>query len=232
MKVAIMQPYLFPYIGYYQLINAVDIFIVYDDVAFIKQGWINRNNLLLNNKKFLFFVPVKGISSFKKIFDTEIDYKMKWAKKMLMTIEQAYKKAPYFQDVFPILQSVLESQKATISELATESLLQVCKYLEIETEFKLSSVLYKDTELKGKERVIEICLHEKATHYINPIGGQELYSKEDFLMHNLHLNFIKTEQISYNQFNNEFIPSLSIIDVLMFNSLDEIKVMLNQFELI
>ena len=131
-----MQPYLFPYIGYYQLINAVDKFIVYDDVAFIKQGWINRNNILLNNQKYLFFAPVKAISSFKIISETEIDYKFDWIRKTVLTFEQAYKKAPFYKEVMPVIESVFLSKKETISQLAIESLIQVSNYLGIKTEIQ------------------------------------------------------------------------------------------------
>lgn len=232
MKLAVMQPYLFPYIGYYQLIHAADKFVVYDDVAFIKQGWINRNNMLLNKQPHLFFVPVKGISSFKKISETEVDYKFDWAKKMLLTFEQTYKKAPQFQAVFPILETVLRLKKNTISELALDSLLEVSNYLGLKTVFEKTSAIYNNEELKAQGRVIDICLKEKATQYINPIGGQDLYSKNDFLAQGVQLNFIKTNPVTYKQFNNEFVPWLSIIDVLMFNSKEEVNVLLNQYELI
>jgi hypothetical protein len=232
MKLALMQPYLFPYVGYYQLISSVDKFVFYDDVAFIKQGWINRNNLLLNKQRHLFFVPIKGISSFIKISETEIDYKYDWTKKILRTFEQSYKKAPYFENVLPIIKNVLSSKKVTISEMAKDSLTQVSSYLELKTIFEKTSTVYNNQHLKGKERVIDICIKEKASHYINPIGGQELYSKEDFTSHNLQLNFIKTRSIEYKQFENEFVPWLSIIDVLMFNSKEQVLTILNQYDLI
>ena len=232
MTLAIMQPYLFPYIGYYQLINSVDKFVVYDDVAFIKQGWINRNNILLNNKKHVFFAPVKDMSSFRNISDTAVDYKFDWTKKTLLTIEQGYKKAPYFQDAFPIVQSILLTKKETISELAFESLYQICNYLNVKTQFEKTSKIYNNQDLKSTERVIDICLRETAIQYINPIGGQELYNKQEFADKKITLNFIKTNPITYKQFNGEFIGRLSIIDVLMFNSKNEITSLLNQYELI
>jgi hypothetical protein len=232
MKIAIMQPYLFPYIGYFQLVNSVNKFVVYDDVAFIKQGWINRNNILLNQQKHLFFVPVKGISSFRNISETEIDYTQNWPRKMLLTFEQAYKKSPYFQNIFPIIQSVFNSKKQSISELAFDSIFQVCNYLDIDTEFSISSKVYQNQEIKGQDRVIDICLKENATQYINPIGGLELYSNADFLDKNIQLNFIQSLPHSYKQFNNEFVPWLSIIDVLMFNSKESTKLLLNEYKLV
>lgn len=232
MTLAVMQPYVFPYIGYYQLIQAVDKFVVYDDVAFIKQGWINRNNILLNNQKHLFFVPVKGISSFKKINETAIDYQFDWTKKMLLTMEQSYKKAPQFENVFPIIQNILIEKKENIAALAIDSVIEVCAYLDIKTNIQKTSQHYGNEHLKGKDRVIDICKKEYASHYINPIGGQELYDATDFLKHNIQLNFIKTNYIQYKQFNNEFVPWLSIIDVLMFNPKEDVKILLNNYELI
>ncbi len=220
-----MQPYLFPYLGYYQLIHSVDKFVVYDDVSFIKQGWINRNNILLNNKKYLFFAPVKGISSFKKINETEIDYKYDWIKKTLQTMEQAYKKAPEFKNVYPIIENVLNKKSDLISTLATESLIEVCNYLDIKTEIQKTSCNYNNENLKGQDRVIDICKKENAHEYINPIGGQELYSKEEFKINNLTLNFINMNPINYKQYNEIHIPYLSIIDVLMFND----KLSVNKF---
>ncbi len=232
MKLGIMQPYFFPYIGYYQLINAVDKFVVYDDVAFIKQGWINRNNILLSNNKYLFSAPVKGMSSFKKICQTEVDYKFDWTRKILLTIEKAYKKAPFYKESMPIIESILLSKKETISELAFESLFQICNHYELSTEFQKTSTVYNNQDLKGKDRVIDICLKENAQQYINPIGGVDLYSRESFEQMNLKLLFLNSKQISYKQFDNEFVPWLSIIDVMMFNSKEEIIQMLKQYTLL
>jgi hypothetical protein len=232
MKVAIMQPYFFPYIGYFQLINAVDKFIIYDDVNYIKQGWINRNIILLNKNKHVFLAPVKSASSYRKISETKVDYKFDWAKKTLLTFEQAYKKAPYYHRVIPIIESVLLSKKETISELAFDSLSKVSSYLCLNTEFIKTSIIYNNQELNGKDRVIDICLIENAQQYINPFGGQDLYRKEDFNEKGLNLNFIKPNSINYKQYNDEFIPWLSIIDVLMFNTPETIQKMLNNYELI
>ena len=90
----------------------------------------------------------------------------------------------------------------------------------------------KDTSLKGEDKVIDICRQLKANCYINAIGGQELYSKEMFAENGLILNFIKSKPMVYTQFKNQFVPSLSIIDVMMFNSPTEISMMLDNYELI
>jgi len=229
MKIAIMQPYLFPYIGYFQLINSVDKFVVYDDVNYIKQGWINRNRLLLNKKDFLFGVILDGASSFKLINEIQVKDN---GLKLLKTIEQAYLKAPYYKEVYPLIESLLVQQEKNLAKYIYHQLSSISKYLEIQTEFILSSEIEKDNTLKGQDKVISICKILKGDVYINAIGGQELYDKETFLSHGLTLSFIKSKPVNYAQFANDFIPWLSIIDVLMFNSRDEIKQFLNEYELV
>jgi hypothetical protein len=236
MKIAIMQPYLFPYIGYFQLINAVDKFIIYDDVNFIKQGWINRNQFLVQGSKQLFTVPLQKQSSFLKINETFVNDKQykKWKIKFLRTIEQSYKKAPFFEQVNQLINKVLsnDNNEETISKLAIKSLLEISNFLELETEFVLSSNLYNNVNLTGQERLLDICKKEGVKQYINPIGGVDLYNKKDFYNENIQLNFLKSNNIQYKQFKNEFVPWLSIVDVMMFNTKGEIKEMLNNYTLI
>ena len=233
MKLAIMQPYLFPYIGYFQMIKAVDKFVFYDDVNFIKQGWINRNRILLHSRDFMFTVPLEKANSFCLIKDTLINKRLyeSWKFKFTQTISQNYKKAPYFDDTFRVITNVLNQNTTSISELSIESIKQVSEYLELNTLFIKSSEVYNNRGLERQERLIAICKSENASHYVNAIGGQELYTKESFEKENIKLNFIKPLPIEYKQFNNEFLPWLSIIDVLMFNSVEEIHNMLNNFEL-
>ena len=234
MKVAIMQPYLFPYIGYYQLINAVDKFIIYDDVNFIKQGWINRNVIIVNGKPYKYAVPLENQSSFSKINEILINQKIYqiWKKKFLKTIEQNYNKAPFFKEVFPIIKSIFDIETTNISDLAINSLKNISNYIRITTVFEESSAIYQNQNLSSQNRVLDICKKEKAKVYINPIGGLGLYSENFFLEEKITLKFIKSHTINYNQFNQEFVPNLSIIDVLMFNEVDTIKEFLTNYELI
>ncbi|MBL0049437.1 MAG: WbqC family protein [Bacteroidetes bacterium] len=231
-KLAVMQPYLFPYIGYFQLIGAVDKFVVYDDVNFIKKGWINRNNILINNQANLFSIPLKEASQNKLINEIYISEDEKWRSTFLKTIAQAYKKAPYFEPVYALIEEIITAEVSKISDLIVASLSRLNTYMGITTILVESAVIYEAAHLKGQERILEICKKEKAAQYINPIGGQELYSKDLFKENGIALNFIKTQPIQYAQFGKEFIPWLSIIDVLMFNNKEQIKVMLNQYELI
>ncbi|MFC0183594.1 WbqC-like protein family protein [Pseudarcicella hirudinis] len=232
MRLAIMQPYIFPYIGYIQLIKAVDKFVMYDDVNFINRGWINRNRILVSGKENMFTVPLKDASQNKLINEVDVINDGKWHVKMLKTIEQAYKKAPYYQEVFPLISETLHAGEQNIAGLALVSLQKICQYLEIKTEIVPSSARYSNAHLKAQERIMDICLQEKASQYINPIGGTELYDKKYFEERSIQLNFIKSRPVVYQQFNNEFVAWLSIIDVLMFNSKEKVHQLLDEYELV
>ena len=233
MKIGIMQPYLFPYIGYFQLINAVDIFIIHDDVQYIQAGWINRNRILYTGREFLFTFGVKKDNYTKKINERYFsDNFLKEKKKFLGTLRIAYSKAPNYDVTFDLVEGILNEQEKNISIMTTKSLKIICSYLQIETQFSISSQLEKNNSLTSQDRVIELNKKSNSSHYINPIGGMELYSKEKFLAHGIQLSFLKPKDIVYQQFQNGFIPWLSIIDVLMFSSIEETKNMLNQYELI
>ncbi len=230
-KVAIMQPYLFPYIGYWQAINAVDEYVLYDDVTYIKGGWINRNNILLNGQSHLITLPLENSSSFKLINEIFVTSNIKIKEKLCKTIYMAYSKAPYFEWVYPIIEKSI-IKDGIISEIIYETILGICDYIGIKTKILLSSKIDKNSELKAEEKVINIVTKLNGKIYINAIGGQELYNKENFNKNNIDLYFIKTNSVEYKQFNNAFVPNLSIIDVLMFNSKEEVRELLNQYELI
>lgn len=234
MKVAIMQPYFLPYLGYFQLINTADKFVFYDDVTFIKQGWINRNQIKVNNQQTMFTAPVKKASSFELIKDTELHPQlyMKWKKKFLKTLQQAYGKAPYFEQVFPLVRDLLEKDFKIISDLAVESVRMVYTYLELNTEMYISSRSFSDSHgLDRADRIIQITKSLKAQTYVNSPGGQELYSKEYFKNKGVTLYFIEPVLPQYNQLGKEFIPGLSILDILMNNSVKDIRDMLNMSKL-
>ncbi|MCB2295338.1 WbqC family protein [Clostridium algoriphilum] len=234
MKLGIMQPYLFPYLGYLQLINAVDKFVIYDDVQYIKRGWINRNNVLVNKKPHLFTFSVvkdeqtKAINEryyCSKTFNTEIQ-------KFYNMLTMSYKKAIYFDEVFKLINTIFEYNELNVAKFDFNALKCICNYIGIDTEFIASSEIPQNNILKGQDKILEINKILKSSQYINPIGGTELYCNDTFEKNNIKLNFIKTLNIEYKQFNNDFIPNLSIIDILMFNSKEEIKQLLNEYELV
>lgn len=234
MKLAIMQPYFMPYIGYFQLIKTVDKFIFYDDVTFIKQGWINRNQILINNQAKMFSIPLSNASShvlIKDVLISESAYQ-KWKKSFLNSILFSYKKAKNYSKINALIEKILEKRPKTISELAIKSVIEVAQYLDLKTEFEVCSDIYANTYLSGQNRVLDICRNEKVTTYINPIGGMELYSKTVFQEKNIELFFIKANKSAYPQFSEEFVPFLSIIDVLMFNDIEDIHKQLDNFILL
>ncbi len=231
MKLAIMQPYFFPYIGYFQLINAVDKFVVYDDVNFIKKGWINRNYILLNERKHLITIPLEKQSQNRVIRETNLGIDEKWKRKTLKTIEVAYKKAPFFNDVFKIISETLDMEASNISNLNVFSIKNIINYLHLDVEIIESSTIYSNAHLKAQERILDICLRENAKHYINPGGGKDLYDKDLFRSKDIQLSFINSKPFNYRQFTNEFVPWLSIIDVLMFNSKEKIRNILQEYKL-
>lgn len=235
MKIAIMQPYLFPYIGYFQLINAVDTFVFYDDVNFIKKGFINRNNLLINNEKQRFTIPCKAVSQNKKINEIEIDRSSNALKKLEESIVVNYKKAPFFDAVMPVLNDFFKEALAyaSIAQMAMHSVQLVAGYLELSTKFEISSKRYADTaHLKKADRLIAMSSDAQAKTYINAIGGQELYTKAQFNAQSLELLFLQSNAINYSQFNTKFVPWLSIVDVMMFNDKETILKFLNSYTLV
>ena len=223
------QPYLFAYIGYWQLINLADVYVISDSMQYIKKGYINRNSILVDNKKHLFTLEVIGVHGDSLINEVKVGNN---SKKIIKTIFHAYKKAPYFDEVFPIIEDILSNREKNLAKYIGYSIKAISNYLDIDTKFIYLSDLQGETELKAQARTIDICKRVGATKYVNAIGGQKLYKREDFLKENIELNFLKTDDFQYRQFNSEFIPHLSIIDVMMFNSKDEVKELLNRFSLI
>lgn len=228
MKLAIMQPYFLPYVGYYQLMNTADTFVYYDDVTFIKQSWINRNRILLNGTDYLFTLELKGASSFKKISEIEVGNNRQ---KLAKTFQQAYRNAPFFRDTELILNSIFNSSQTSLSKYIVEVQQLINNYLLINTNFLMSSEIDKNNLLRGEEKVIAICKKLGATEYINAPGGRSLYSKSTFSDEGISLSFLQPHGVTYKQFDNAFIPWLSIIDIMMFNPVSEIKRMLNRYEL-
>ena len=228
-----MQPYLFPYIGYYQLMHAVDRFVVYDDVTFIKQGWINRNRLLSNGSAVYFTVPLRRHSTDALIRDVEINdsHKPLWRARLLKTFANVYRRAPSFDRVYPLVERVIGGPFTRIADMARASLREVVDHLGMSVSVVESAAVYGNSHLKGQARVIDTCLAERAADYVNAIGGQALYSREAFLAHGIRLQFLSTAPIEYRQFNTPFVPSLSVIDLLMFNAPEQARELLTRYEI-
>lgn len=232
-----MQPYFLPYIGYMQLMKAVDTFVLYDDVAFINRGWINRNKLLINGQEYLFTVPLKDASQNKRINEVHLADDPKWRGKLLKTIEQGYRKAPHYETVMPLTEKIINFATDSIADLVHTSLVELNQYLNLQTQLVPSSSIYNNADLKAQERILDICRQTNATRYINPIGGTELYDKPTFANAGIELNFIKAKQVIYKQSvratdNSEFIPWLSVVDILMWCDVPTVQAMLTEYELL
>ena len=228
MKLAIMQPYFFPYIGYWQLISVVDTFVIYDDVNYIKQGYVNRNSLLINGAKAFYALELNGASSFKLINEIQVGRNIP---KLIKTLEQNYKKAPYFMDVFPVVSDIINFQENNLGKYLGNSIFKISSLLDLKPKFIYSSDIEKNNTLKGKDKVLAICEILKATKYLNAIGGQQLYCKDEFMTNGIELNFIKTLDICYSQFSQSFVPNLSIVDILMHCGKEKTKILLTKYQL-
>lgn len=234
MKIAIMQPYFLPYLGYYQLIDSVDKFVVYDDIQYTKKGWINRNRYLLNGQPSLFSLPIKKDSDFLNVNQRFLaDNYLEYNTKILRRIESSYRKSPNFDSVFPMIMDIfLYNESINLFNFLFNSIEKITNYLEITTPLiKSSDIEGDDVSLKSKNRVINICNCLNATEYINPIGGVNLYSKEEFKSNRLTLHFHKINNIEYPQFKHLHVPYLSILDVLMFNDIETIKKLIKEYTL-
>ena len=140
-----MQPYLFPYIGYFQLINIVDKFVLFDDVNYIKKGWINRNNLMVNGKKMLFTISLVHASQNKLINEIEIADKFE---KFLKTIQINYSKAKYYKPTNELINKIISYKQNNLADFIKNSLEELTAYIGIESEILVSSELNKNNLLK------------------------------------------------------------------------------------
>lgn len=222
MRLAIMQPYFFPYIGYFQLIAAVDQFIVYDNIKYTKKGWINRNRMLQNGRDSMFSLPLKSGSDYLDVCERELaaDFNRD---KFLNQLSGAYRRAPYFPQTFPLIEQVVQYEDMNLFRFLHHSIVKTCQYLGIKTEIKISSGIAIDPELKNQDKVLALCAAVGANVYVNAIGGMELYCRDAFQTKGVELKFIQSKPFEYAQFGNEFVPWLSIVDVMMFNPLCTIQ---------
>lgn len=256
MKLAIMQPYFFPYIGYFQAISAVDKYILYSNLNFIKEAWMNRNRLLMRDgNTVMTTVPLKNKSSYSLILDIEIDNSQPWKSKFLKTVLNCYGRKPFFDEIYPLLEETLARDYHLLKDLNAATIIAISQYLGITTQIESDNSQYVSMEqqlqniesdysplpylektkpIRKVARVIEMCRQEGADHFLNAIGGQQLYSKEEFAQYNICLNFVQTNPIQYRQDTKlgEFVPNLSIIDVLMNNGREGTKSLLTQYTLV
>ena len=232
-----MQPYFFPYVGYWQLMNAVDKYVLMDDVCFIKRGYINRNRILCNGAPVFFRIPVHKISQNKLICEHTIGLDEKEINKLLRLLYCSYKKAPNFDKTYNLIKEILEygltEEGRNLSTFLENANRKIAHALGITTSiYSASRDIKLDSSYKKEYRVLETCKRLGATEYYNAIGGTSLYNQSFFRENGMNLRFVKTDPgLRYQQFEDEFVPNLSIIDIMMFCSDKEISSLLGQFSL-
>jgi hypothetical protein len=231
MTLGVMQPYLFPYLGYYQLMRACDRFAVLDDVTFINRGWINRNHLLVHGEPHLFTVPLVRASQNRLIRDIAVATG-DWRTKLMRTIATAYARAPHYRGTSALVGSVLEGSAGSIGDLAFASLRAVHEHVGLSTTLIRSTDIYDNQNLRGQARILDICRREGAEVYANLPGGRALYDAESFRSAGIELRFLDARAREYPQLGQPFQPDLSIIDVLMFNGPAGTRRLLDEYRLV
>jgi hypothetical protein len=229
---AIMQPYFFPYIGYFQLMNAVDVFVFYDDAQYMKGGWINRNRILVNGEPAWLTLPIRSASIKLSISQRHYLFASDAADTIKRRLRTCYEKAPAFDAIYPFLCELLDYEDSNIAAFNSNLLTALAGKLGIACTFLSSSSINKRTDIKGQDRVIDICRRIGADRYINPIGGVMLYDNAAFSEEGIQLRFLQTNPSVYPQFGAAPQPFLSIIDVLMFNSIERTRTMLDDYHLV
>lgn len=221
MKLAIMQPYFLPYIGYFQLIRSADVLVLYDNLKYTKKGWINRNRILQNQAEAMLSLPLKNDSDFLDIGQRSLADSFDRAK-LLRQLQSAYRAAPFFSETWPLLQQIMACDSNNLFVFLHRSITAICQHLGLQTRILVSSTIPIDHQLKSQDKVLALCRQLGAEHYINTIGGQELYSRVAFQAQGIQLHFIRARPFEYAQMGNGFIPWLSMVDVMMFNGRDKI----------
>jgi hypothetical protein len=235
MKLAIMQPYFLPYIGYFQLINAVDEFILFDTPQFIRHGWIERNRILNQKGEPIYVkVPLKKHNRGTPIKDIIVNNSENWKEKILAQLVTYKKKAPHYWKVIALIKTIFEFESDSIVEINHNALLKVCEYLKIDTPISIWSKM--DIEIDPvnapDEWALNICKALNADIYYNPVGGASFFDKNKYERAGIEIKFLEMIPNPYKQFSNHFVPFLSIIDVMMFCEPGEINNSLNTFNFI
>jgi hypothetical protein len=222
MKLAIMQPYFLPYIGYFQLMAAVDVFVLYDNIKYTKKGWINRNRFLQNGSDAVFSLPLRADSDQQPIGQRQLADSFR-PDDLINQLKGAYQRAPFFEQTLPLVTAICRHPDHKLFAYLYHALLLTAAHLGIGARIVKSSEVAADHSLKGQDRVLAICETLGADTYINSIGGQALYARDVFQSRGIELLFVQPKALEYPQFGQAFVPWLSIVDVLMFNPHDVVR---------
>jgi hypothetical protein len=220
MKLAIMQPYFFPYLGYYSLIKKSDQFILFDTVQFIRRGWIERNRILKPVEGWQYVaVPLikKELSTI--ICEMEIRNNEDWRGKLILQLAHYKKKAPFYRETLSVIQDAINMDTNSIVKLNENILKKTCEYFNIPLNISIFSEMNIEIEevTHPGEWALNITKALNGKDYINPTGGVEIFKREQFTNADIKLNFLGNNLSSYNQHRSVFERGLSIIDVMMFN---------------
>lgn len=241
MSLGLMQPYLFPYLGYFQLMNCVDTYVFYENVQYIKNGWVNRNRIFVNVKKnqthyFTFSVAKEH---YKKNIDQRHYSNLKEdCNKLKRNLFQSYRDALNFEEAYELIEDILDFQNDNVAYFNMNANHKIAEYLGVTTKItcmetvKDAAFWEKFTQLNHEDKVIHICKYFKENSYINAINGMSLYHRDFFAAKGIDLKFIKMKEVEYSQFSKQFVPCLSILDVIMHNKLQDSKEMLERYQLI
>jgi WbqC-like protein len=230
MIIGIMQPYFFPYIGYFQLISHSDVFVFHDDVQYIKGGWINRNRIINGGKVCWLTLPVLRAAHDRLINDRYYSSDADTRNRLLRRIAAAYRKAPRFHEIYPIIEEIIDFADLNVATFNIHLIRRLADYLKIPTAFMLSSKLLKNNNLAGQERVIEICRVLGATKYVNLIGGKQLYQRDDFSRAGLTLSFLNPTVLCNPVPTDPAVP-LSILDDLMHKEQKKLVESLEEYKI-
>jgi len=252
MKLGVMQPYFFPYLGYFHVIVAVDEFVIIDQYEYSHKSWMSRNRILGNTKKgWVYIRPRLEKPSGRDYLIEEVNISKDslWRKKLIKTLGQTYSKAPYFDEMYAFFKDLINFKPDTLSEFSFHAIFNIAQLLQIKTKISLNTPEFKilENELddylqsyqaknpninKKQARVLEQCRRKNATHYVNTVAGNHLFSKEMMREFGVHLHFVSSRNIVYPQIvNNDFIPNLSIIDVLMHNGVEGTRKLLSKYDI-
>ncbi len=230
-----MQPYFFPYAGYFSLVSSVDVFVFFDDVQYIRRGWIARNRILNRNSDSgweYINVPLKKAAQQARICEMEIHHDDQWEEKLIRKVTFRYSKAPFFGAVSELLFDTLRHDLNRISDLNCTSIQEICGYMGIEKTFMRSSALEYNRSLGACEKLIEITRSLGGTTYCNAVGGRNLYDREEFARAGLGLLFVQPGEVTYNQGGGNFVPDLSIMDALMWNSKEDARRLVDAYTVV
>lgn len=222
MIVAVMQPYFFPYLGYYQLAESVDHFVFLDDANFIRRGHIHRNRILLDGQPFRFVLPVCGASQSSRINQLWFSGDHR---RFLQQLRHAYHSAPFFEGIYSLIESICQQSQQNVAQVCADSITRVFDYLGKPLQVSRASSV--NSQKRGQERILELCRYWHAEVYHNASGGRHLYDQATFNDQGIELRFVRGFFPDYCQVGRQqFVSELSMIDVLMNNSIESVNQML------